>query len=586
MASALELLNTMLSNSQNEFKENVTFGKQVIVGPNDSTLQSQDGMELNYHGFKHNGTYIEIEGFEHSPVRVFLPSNYFSLAACPLLVFCHGYTNHPEQIYRNRANAGGTYNSAHAYRTMAMLPAVEAKGMIVALPRGNVATNKALEQYAWINNPYDAAAPSGFSQDDFDGPLKFMRKLFITLINTYNVDKSMVFLGGYSNGGQISREVAPYVSDIISGIYTFGATGLIKEIQKPIPFTGSVPVLCVHGKNDSVVSWSGTQGSPNIRGSIENVTEFLEKQGTVTVEQMTVDSNKVYQPVSSGSEVTVFTTVTQDYGTFTSEVWNTIDGRHGFDGGAPNTPDFMPNVSKYIDDVFEWMVSKKRLDVELNSTIKTAYAEPAPLPPFSPELNPIFASAIAGIKDGIVFEPVPGTTPIGKSFTVYSEVTFLPGIYASAPFAGNIDITISDSEIVFTLEPNGTPQPGVSFPENKIVFTDENNVIRIPFTPSTDMAKTYLETAYTPVAENQKWSNIFGNSVTDTRAQMYFNDDFTEILPGSFLDWFAGISAGRIGAGNWIDSGRQPSYTPSRLAPISEQELNDAKALFASGLIV
>jgi polyhydroxybutyrate depolymerase len=118
-----------------------------------------------------------------------------------------------------------------------------------------VAPNGTGEPRGW----YTGFAPGGAIDD-----VGFIAALVDTLIARYPVDRTRVYVVGYSNGGVLAHRLASDLSKRIAATAVFAgaigtrsANGHVARIDPP---QAPVPILIMHGDADDVVPYAATGG--------------------------------------------------------------------------------------------------------------------------------------------------------------------------------------------------------------------------------------------------------------------------------------------------------------------------------------
>lgn len=95
----------------------------------------------------------------------------------------------------------------------------------------------------------------GSSADD----VGFTSAMIDTLFAEYNIDTSRVYACGMSNGGFFSYQLACELNDRIAKIASVTGAMLASELQT-CELENPIPVLQMHGTDDDVVNYNGTNG--------------------------------------------------------------------------------------------------------------------------------------------------------------------------------------------------------------------------------------------------------------------------------------------------------------------------------------
>ncbi|MGW0435458.1 alpha/beta hydrolase family esterase [Micromonospora sp. NPDC003197] len=158
-------------------------------------------------------------------------------ANAPLVIALHGSNQTPETL---RRFAGPSFDSL----------AVD-HGFVVAYPEG------------YKKHWNDARTTAGFAAraEGYDDVL-FVRTLIDALAAEPGIDRSQVYLIGYSNGGQLAIRAAHEAGQLFAGIMLISATQPAPEIFAPSGDShAAFPVLIVHGTKDPNVPYQGGPAS-------------------------------------------------------------------------------------------------------------------------------------------------------------------------------------------------------------------------------------------------------------------------------------------------------------------------------------
>lgn len=93
-----------------------------------------------------------------------------------------------------------------------------------------------------------------------------------------NIDESLIYFTGHSNGGFMGFNLACHYSDRIAGVFAIAGT-MYKNKSECNP-TSPVNVLHIHGTNDQVNKWDGGFNYDNSYSSVqETVSDWIEFNG-------------------------------------------------------------------------------------------------------------------------------------------------------------------------------------------------------------------------------------------------------------------------------------------------------------------
>lgn len=192
------------------------------------------------------------------------------------------------------------------------LPAANVKGMpaIISL-HGNLGTPKGQLRLAdfrplALQEGFIIVCPAGIDRSWNDGratkankkavdDVHFIDMLISSLIKTYHIDSSRVYITGMSNGGFMASRIACRLSNRIAAAAIVAAT-MDKDVDyKPLQ---PVPIMYIHGTGDPYVPYKGGLMTKGAGGNIYGHEEVLKQwaginhcnmQPTVTYQQALIN---------------------------------------------------------------------------------------------------------------------------------------------------------------------------------------------------------------------------------------------------------------------------------------------------------
>jgi polyhydroxybutyrate depolymerase len=178
---------------------------------------------------------------------------------------------------------------------------------------------------------------SGLMSDSTSPPddVAFVRAVTEQIEGLLNVDKQRIYAAGFSNGGIMSHRLGAYLSDVLAGVaIVAGAIGVTHEdgslemIPDPI---GPIPVMIIHGKNDTVVLYEGGSAGIDALSVTDAVTFWTTADQCLDTpeEQTSADGNVIstdYQGCAAGSEVMLYTIISG------AHEWPKLTNRAHFSG--------------------------------------------------------------------------------------------------------------------------------------------------------------------------------------------------------------------------------------------------------------
>ncbi len=131
------------------------------------------------------------------------------------------------------------------------------ENIIVAYPQGAYRQEK--EETYW--EPGDTGSDNIYENDVY-----FFDQLILDIEAEYNIDKSMIYACGYSNGGMMAYSLACNRSQVFSAIGIMSGTMLEEDCALEQP----VPIIKFHGIEDGVLPYEGNFWFQ----SVEEVVDF------------------------------------------------------------------------------------------------------------------------------------------------------------------------------------------------------------------------------------------------------------------------------------------------------------------------
>jgi poly(3-hydroxybutyrate) depolymerase len=195
---------------------------------------------------------LDYEG-EQRNYMVVVPKDYVDDAEIPLIIYLHshGWT----------AQQGMDYTLIHQ--------AANTFGFLVAYPSAANNWNSGIgENPGW---------PTPNVND-----VEFINTLIDTLSDNYNINLERIYAAGYSNGGFMAYKLACQLSERIAAIASVG--GLISEntLAECNP-SRPVPILHIHGTDDSWVPMEGGTGWQSVEQSLGYWIEFNRCENTSSI---------------------------------------------------------------------------------------------------------------------------------------------------------------------------------------------------------------------------------------------------------------------------------------------------------------
>jgi polyhydroxybutyrate depolymerase len=223
---------------------------------------------------------ISINGVDRN-WRMFVPDQFDSGVALPLVLNFHGSGSTPEQQAQISVIEG--------------LAAEE--GFFVASPEG-------------IYRSEGSGRPSwnvDLSQEGVDD-VRFVQKLIVEISNQFSIDPNRIYATGFSGGGRLSSRLACDLSDQLAAI------GPVAGLRYPEDCNASrpVPVITFHGKNDPVNHYEYQTDSPGYwrMGVEEAISGWIQNNNceAIPVEELVSETviRVSYRECQDGADVVFY----------------------------------------------------------------------------------------------------------------------------------------------------------------------------------------------------------------------------------------------------------------------------------------
>jgi polyhydroxybutyrate depolymerase len=248
--------------------------------------------------------------------HLYVPPGYDPLQPVPVVVSLHGFLSNP--------NSHGQISLWHKL--------ADREGFLVVYPEGT-----SFPQRWNAHNHWTAAGV-----DD----VQFLRDVLGDVSAVAAVDRSRVYVNGFSNGGGMSVRVACEAADEVAAIGT--VAGAVVDVQQCSP-SRPVPLMAFHGTDDPEVAYEGgiirgealqqgaelTGAPPALLGAAEWTADWAERNGCAPAARVLPPQEDVrgvrYSDCDEDAEV-IFHTI--------------VGGGHTWPGGTP-----IPVVGKTSGDI-------------------------------------------------------------------------------------------------------------------------------------------------------------------------------------------------------------------------------------------
>jgi polyhydroxybutyrate depolymerase len=178
---------------------------------------------------------VQIDGIERT-YDLYIPTG-LGTGTHPLIFLLHGHSGSASQL---------TGQNGKAAPHKVWLEIADREKLILVIPNGTVSPDG---ERGWHDCRADAETNP--KTDD----VKFIKELIQTVARSYAVDRSRVFVSGFSNGGNMALRLAIELSDQIAAVAAVGAA-MPKTNVCGIP-AHPVSVLFMHGTTDPILPYEG-----------------------------------------------------------------------------------------------------------------------------------------------------------------------------------------------------------------------------------------------------------------------------------------------------------------------------------------
>lgn len=187
------------------------------------------------------------EGYRGTPrsYLTYVPASYDADQPTPLVIALHG-----------RPGNGGGYAFITDFNAVA-----EEEGFIVVYPDGMS------REWNYIGDLWNIPGYSLAERDD----ISFLVTLIDDLSIDLNIDRSRVYLNGFSNGGFMTQRMACEVPDVFAAFAAIGSLFQPEFHDNGCDESLPTPILLMHGTDDISIPWSGltmVNGSQVIQTSL------------------------------------------------------------------------------------------------------------------------------------------------------------------------------------------------------------------------------------------------------------------------------------------------------------------------------
>lgn len=154
-----------------------------------------------------------------------------------------------------------------------------------------------------LHNSWNAGnACCGQSVADNIDDVGFLRKLIDNVSDQHGIDQSRIYITGISNGSAMSQRFVNEASDIIAASASLALYLLVPPEENYTP----VPLMEIHGTQDKVVNWDGSDNFPSAMENLDTWRSMNHCKGEAVESWREGDHYALtYNRCRAGAEVTL-----------------------------------------------------------------------------------------------------------------------------------------------------------------------------------------------------------------------------------------------------------------------------------------
>ena len=195
---------------------------------------------------------------ENREYILYIPNSYDGVLPVPLMLNFHGF-----------GGSASDYIEEADFRSLA-----ESETFILVYPQGSCLDG---------SSHWNPCPPGGDNKSDVDD-FGFIEAVINEISSEYNVDPKRIYATGYSNGGMMAYGMAHFKSELIAAVASVSGT-MLDCIGPP---NHQMPVIHLHGTNDGVLPYNGSNEFSSTQSVLDYWSEF---NNTVTNPTQTTSTN-------------------------------------------------------------------------------------------------------------------------------------------------------------------------------------------------------------------------------------------------------------------------------------------------------
>ncbi len=216
---------------------------------------SKDENSLNENCYENTNPQIIIHNDQTREYVLYIPESYDGNSAVPVIINFHGFGGNATD-FMNETN---------------MRALADKEGFIMIYPQGSCLNGSS----HW--NPSLPGGDNKSTADDYG----FIDVLINEIAANYNINQKRIYACGYSNGGMFAYGLAQNKSNLIAAIGSVSGA-MIETTPNP---TRPIPLINIHGTNDDVLPYEGSNDYSSIESTLNYWINFNETERSPTIDR-------------------------------------------------------------------------------------------------------------------------------------------------------------------------------------------------------------------------------------------------------------------------------------------------------------
>ncbi len=216
---------------------------------------SKDENSLNENCYENTNAQIIIHNEQTREYVLYIPESYDGNSAVPVIINFHGFGGNATD-FMNETN---------------MRALADKEGFIIIYPQGSCLNGSS----HW--NPSLPGGDNKSTADDYG----FIDVLINEIAANYNINQKRIYACGYSNGGMFAYGLAQNKSNLIAAIGSVSGA-MIETTPNP---TRPIPLINIHGTNDGVLPYEGSNDYSSIESTLNYWINFNETERSPTIDR-------------------------------------------------------------------------------------------------------------------------------------------------------------------------------------------------------------------------------------------------------------------------------------------------------------